>query len=928
MISSTGHATGQDLFQRLRAKALFSALALLVIFTALSEGVQAATTPVHAWDNLQQLINNAAPGDTLVLDAGASFDGPITLPVKAGSSYVTITSSAISQLPDGQRVSYNQASLMPRIISRNGSAAIRTDAGAHHYRIVGVEITVASGVYVDTLITLGSGDWDQYSLTQVPHHITLDRCYIHGLAGQALKRGVALNSASTEVRNCYVSECHLQGQDSQAVMGWNGPGPFQIINNYLEGAGENLMFGGADPKIQNMVPSDIEVRRNYLAKPTAWRYGANWTEKNLLELKNAQRVVIDGNFFENSWADAQDGYAILFTVRNQEGGAPWSVVQDVQFTSNIVRHAGGGVQLLGIDYIYPSQRTKRINISNNLFDDINSNTWGGHGWFMGISDGVENLVINHNTIFQNYSIIHAGGSGTTGFVFTNNIVQDNGYGFSGDGVSPGYQTLNTYYPYNIFRRNVIAGTYTNQNWPYYYPADNYYLDWASFNSQFVNRAGGDYRIASTSPGYHGGTDGKDVGADIAVLNALASVIGGNSGAVGFSSSSYTISEGAASTPQGYPSLSVNVVRGGDLSTPASVKYFTSDQSGGNECNQVTGNASQRCDYTLQAGTLRFGAGESTKTINIPIVSDGYVEGSEVFTINLQSSAGTNLGLSQATVIIQDDDTVATTPSQNYYQYVNFFVRQLYLDILGREPDSSGFATWTGVLNNCANQGFLGAPPQCDRPTVAHGFIASPEFTDRGYLIYRMYEVGMVRLPRYNELMPDMTMLSGQPGSAELEQNTVQFADEFTMRPGFTSLYGDVMTPSQAAQLIGRLEQYAGVTLPATTTTQPGQPPQYGRQELINKRQTGEFTVGQTLRAFVQQKVVYDKFFERGYVTMQYFGFLRRDPDLNDPNLNGWRDWVNVFTNGTPDGAIQPRDIHHLIFGFIYSEEYRKRFGAP
>jgi hypothetical protein len=87
----------------------------------------------------------------------------------------------------------------------------------------------------------------------------------------------------------------------------------------------------------------------------------------------------------------------------------------------------------------------------------------------------------------------------------------------------------------------------------------------------------------------------------------------------------------------------------------------------------------------------------------------------------------------------------------------------------------------------------------------------------------------------------------------------------------------------------------------------------------------------TVRAFVEQQPVYDKYFPRGAVTMQYFANLRRDPDLNDPTLAGWKDWVDVFTNGRKlsDGTvIQRRDIHHLIFGFIYSTEYRKRFAAP
>jgi hypothetical protein len=333
-----------------------------------------------------------------------------------------------------------------------------------------------------------------------------------------------------------------------------------------------------------------------------------------------------------------------------------------------------------------------------------------------------------------------------------------------------------------------------------------------------------------------------------------------------------------------------------------------------------------------AGTLRFDVNQGSKIIEIPIINDGYVEGNETFTITLHSPTGATLGANNKAPLTIQDRGVAPTAPQNPYLNNEFFVRMNYLDFLGREPDTEGFGTWTGLLNGCGpEKGFLGAPKSCDRAFVSHGFIASPEFTDRGYNIYRMYEVALSRLPRYSEFVPDMASMSGAPGSAELAQNTEQFAESFTNRGEFINKYSTVSTPAQAAQFIARLEQNAGVTLPAVTTTLPGQPTQYNRQDLINKRLNGEFTLGQTLRAFVEQKVIYDKFFERGFVTMQYFGFLRRDPDLNDLALEGWKEWVFVFTNGgaarnRPD--ILPRDIHHLTFGFIYSEEYRKRFGQP
>ena len=139
------------------------------------------------------------------------------------------------------------------------------------------------------------------------------------------------------------------------------------------------------------------------------------------------------------------------------------------------------------------------------------------------------------------------------------------------------------------------------------------------------------------------------------------------------------------------------------------------------------------------------------------------------------------------------------------------------------------------------------------------------------------------------------------------------------KPEFTALYAGLTNAGNAAQFIAKLEQTAGVTLPASNTTLPGQPPQFGRQELINKMASGEFTAAQTLRAFIEQKVVFDAFFFRAFVAMQYFGYLLRDPEDA-----GYNDWVDVLTNGR--GTIPAGDFRHLIFGFVWSVEYRQRFG--
>src|SRR5437588_253384 len=353
------------------------------------------TLTVPAGGDFQAALNNANPGDTIRLAAGASYTGPFTLRNKSGAGWIYIVSSALSTLPaPGTRVSPAQASAMPKLWGPWNSPAIQTDQSAHNYRFVGIEISPAPGAQQHALVRLGSsgGAWN----------FTFDRCYIHGdpSAGGTLW-GVQADAGSTAIIDSYLSDWRDTVNEAQAIQSHNGPGPFKIVNNYIEAAGESVIFGGQDPTVTNLIPSDIEVRGNYMTKRLSWRIGdptyagTPWIVKNVLELKNARRVLIDGNIFDNSWRQAdQDGFAIVFTPRNQSGGSPWSTVEDVTFTHNIVRHSTAGVHMLGWDYAHPSRQTQRVLIQNTLFTDIAAfpNTAGPLGRLSMLADGSANVV--------------------------------------------------------------------------------------------------------------------------------------------------------------------------------------------------------------------------------------------------------------------------------------------------------------------------------------------------------------------------------------------------------------------------------------------------------------------------------------------------------------------------------------------------------
>jgi hypothetical protein len=494
-------------------------LGLGVSLAAVSPG-SAATISVSAGDDLQAALNRASPGDVVALAPGATYTGNFVLPVKQGDAFITIRTEPTSGLPTaGQRISPDNAALLAKLRSPSSSPVLATAPGAHHWRVELVEFQANRGGNGD-MITLGDGSAAQSSLAQVPHDLVIDRCYIHGDKDLGQKRGISLNSAQTTISGSYITDIKAIGTDTQAIAGWNGPGPYRIDNNHLEAAGEVFLLGGATPGIHNVVPSDVVFAHNYVTRPVEWR-DQKWTVKNLLELKNARRVLVEHNLFENNWLAAQAGYAIVLTPRGEKGEAAWAVVEDVTFRLNIVRHVAAGVNILGHDDAGPSGLARLINISQNLFYDVNGKNWGGNGFFLLIGDGPSDIIIDHNTILQTGNLIEA--YGTEGgaavpirnFVFRDNIAMHNSFGVHGAGRSTGNDTLQAFFPGVVFEDNVVAGGRANL-----YPSGNLFPSVAELQDQFVSMAQNDYRLKSDSRYRAVSSDGDPVGAPIEQLSGF------------------------------------------------------------------------------------------------------------------------------------------------------------------------------------------------------------------------------------------------------------------------------------------------------------------------------------------------------------------------------------------------------------------------
>lgn len=448
--------------------------------------------------NLQAAIDQATSGDIVELQAGATYKGQIDLPKKDLADFVTIRSSAYADLAEGKRVSPAEKGRMATIVAgMAGRAAIKAADGAHHYRFVGMEFTADSMTFNYGIVVLGN---EEKRPERVPHDIEIDRSYIHPAGKSISRRGIALNSASTTIKNSYIAGFGFAGEETQGICGWTGSHNVKIINNYIEAGAENIMFGGSDPANAELIPSDIEVRQNTLSKPRSWKDTA--TVKTLFELKNAKNVTFAGNYLENNWK----GSAFRITVRNQDGGAPFSTIEDVIIRDNIIKGAGEGINILGTDDEHPSQMLKRLTITNNLLLDLvgNSGDYEGSGYFVQVCDG-EGISITNNTVMNRGNIVTVYGTVPRGFVMRNNIVGIGSYGVYGP-FDPKGEMARAMFSMNVFvnLNGVNEGDYSMP------PGNLVVNDMREVG--FADAANGDYRLLPASKFY--GKAGSDIASPI------------------------------------------------------------------------------------------------------------------------------------------------------------------------------------------------------------------------------------------------------------------------------------------------------------------------------------------------------------------------------------------------------------------------------
>ena len=479
---------------------------------------------VPAGADLQAAIDAAQPGDELLLAPGATYLGNFLLPDKgATSSWVTIrtdlSDGAIGA--PGTRMTPSRAASanLARILSPNIYSTITTALSAHHYRFTGVEIGTTSSVAdINVIVRFGENSTAQNSAANTANNLILDRTYIHGQPTLSSRRCIMLNSASTAVVDSWVAECHSNDGDSQAIVGWNGPGPYLIQNNHLEAGHEVIMFGGSGVTVQNVSPSDITIRGNHIMRPTSWK--GVWQSKNLIELKHARRLLVEGNVIENAWMDSQVGYAFVMKSENQNWDTPWTQTTDITIRYNRIRNVGAGFNIAANPSGAPAIPAARFVITDNIVENVGNAPYLGDGRVFQFLGGLTDIVAMHNTMVSasgsNSASIYFGQLPTMQrLVVHSNVLEHGAYGIKGDSYGEGTASLNTYASGSLVTNNAMAdgGSTTT------YPANNYFP--ATLGSVgFVDLAGGNYRLSGSSAYLGKGYDGRDIGADINQVEAL------------------------------------------------------------------------------------------------------------------------------------------------------------------------------------------------------------------------------------------------------------------------------------------------------------------------------------------------------------------------------------------------------------------------
>lgn len=515
---------------------------------------------------LQTVFNEAFLGDTILLQSGRAWTGNYIVTARAGASgFLTVQPTANAMLPpQGSRITPSHLGNMATLKSRNPTSVLKFPSAANpprNIRVIGLELTFDPGV------STAQGNPDivridevtAANVAQLPDFIEFERCYLHGQINGEARNAILANGKNFTLRDSYISEIKADGVENHAIVSWNTPGPMTLMNNYLEAAAISILFGGAIPSIGSAaLPINVDIRYNFFTKPLKWYsrhadyIGVPLMNKNMLEWKigggTARWNVFDQNFHGPN--NDQAGQALAVNIRlPTPADHPWAVTRDVVFENNVIRKSVGTWSILGTDGPPRAQGfTRMVTIRNNLFHDIGcawdyqncANTGVTFGRL--IAGGTDIKVENNTFHTLDSQATAATGKAmefdgtdtpsTVNLTYRNNLLPGGLYGWKADGTGIGAPTVNAKTAGRVVITNntmtgadssswngcVSGGGNTRTCGGNLFPSA---AQWDANYQKWLDPAARNFGLRSTppnqSPYRRSGSDGKPLGADMALL---------------------------------------------------------------------------------------------------------------------------------------------------------------------------------------------------------------------------------------------------------------------------------------------------------------------------------------------------------------------------------------------------------------------------
>lgn len=445
---------------------------------------------------LQAALNSALPGDAIKLVNGQSYAGNFTYPNLGQNGWISLITDPGSPA---------------KLITFNSEPALKVNAGAHQLYVKNVEFTVDGSVGLCWIIVY-IDPTGATTTAQLATDVIFDGCAIYNTPTGNSRAGLQADGARIAFINGRIQEIHWSGFDTQGISVITGSGPFLFADSLIQGAGQCIMFGGADP-LFTLIPSDIEVARCELSKPLTWKPGSptyngtNWTIKNHFELKVGRRVHVHGCLLQHNWSGLQTGTSIVLTPRNQGGFAPFNLVEDVLIENCRVDDVEKVFNIQGRDET-GSQGSRRLAFRNIIGTNVTSSTGGFTG-------DTTDITLDHMTVVPGgYAIwLGDGASAPANFTCLNSVF--------------GYGSYGPQWPPDVLQRmamvlfpgdwgdgqgniRIAASFYGQGAWAGIYGA------YGTPAAAGIDTAG---VLALNSPMKNAGTDSKDIGVDFTGLVA-------------------------------------------------------------------------------------------------------------------------------------------------------------------------------------------------------------------------------------------------------------------------------------------------------------------------------------------------------------------------------------------------------------------------